>query len=148
MPDPRTTYTQFLERRRSELSSLQSRHRGMGYAKLGMAALATLLVWLSLARGAFSIVWVLAPIAAFAVLVVAHEGVLRAMERVRRAEQYFVTALVRLDGNWQGTGEPGDRYGEPEHPSALDLDLFGKASLFELLCTARTLIGQDTLAAW
>src|SRR4051812_48703195 len=127
MPDPRTTYTQFLERRRSELAGLQSRHRGMGYAKLAMAAIAILLVWLSLARGAFSIVWVLAPIAAFAVLVVAHETVLHSMERVRRAERYFETALARLDGNWQGIGEPGDRYAEPEHPYALDLDLFGKA---------------------
>src|SRR5205085_12021769 len=35
-----------------------------------------------------------------------------------------------------------------EHPYAQDLDLFGKAGLFELLCTARTRIGQDTLAAW
>jgi len=34
------------------------------------------------------------------------------------------------------------------NPYAQDLDLFGKGSLFELLCTARTYIGEDTLARW
>src|SRR4051794_8864671 len=94
---PRATYTQFLERRRGEIARLQERHRGLGYAKITTAVLGILLVWLSLARGAFSIVWVLIPIGAFTVLVVVHEGVLRAIERVRRAERYFETALKRLD---------------------------------------------------
>ena len=34
------------------------------------------------------------------------------------------------------------------HPNAADLDLFGNGSVFELLCTARTRGGEDTLAAW
>ena len=34
------------------------------------------------------------------------------------------------------------------HPYARDLDLFGKASLFELLCTARTRTGEEKLASW
>ena len=37
---------------------------------------------------------------------------------------------------------------DPAHPYAQDLDLFGKGSLFELLSTARTHIGEDTLARW
>ena len=61
---------------------------------------------------------------------------------------YFESGLARLDGNWAGTGETGDRYLDPAHPYAQDLDLFGKGSLFELLCTARTHIGEDTLARW
>src|SRR5215217_7272507 len=126
LTDPRTTYSQLLDQRRSGLAHLQTRHRGLGYAKLGAAAVALVIVWLSLAREAFSIVWLLLPIAVFAVLVVVHEIVMRAMERIRRAERYFENALKRLDGNWQGAGEPGDRYIEPEHPYALDLDLFGK----------------------
>ena len=34
------------------------------------------------------------------------------------------------------------------HPYAEDFDLFGKGSLFELLSTARTRGGEDTLAQW
>jgi hypothetical protein len=77
-----------------------------------------------------------------------HERVLRHQERLKRAERYFEKALARLDGNWPGTGEPGDRYLVDSHPYAQDLDLFGKGSLFELLSTARTHIGEDTLARW
>ena len=36
----------------------------------------------------------------------------------------------------------------PSHPYARDLDLFGRASVFELLCTARTRAGEETLAQW
>ncbi|MBV9507641.1 MAG: DNA mismatch repair protein MutS, partial [Acidobacteriia bacterium] len=66
----------------------------------------------------------------------------------RRSVRYFERALARLEGKWAGTGTPGDSYLDPAHPYALDLDLFGKGSLFELLCTARTHVGEDTLAGW
>ena len=77
-----------------------------------------------------------------------HEKLLKELERRRRAARFYEKALARLDGNWAGTGEPGDRYQEASHPYALDLDLFGKGSVFELLCTARTRIGEDRLAQW
>ena len=79
---------------------------------------------------------------------VVHEKLLKELERRRRAARFYEKALARLDGNWAGTGEPGDRYKEASHPYALDLDLFGKGSVFELLCTARTRIGEDRLAQW
>jgi hypothetical protein len=80
--------------------------------------------------------------------VVIHDHLLRVIERRRRAQRFFERALARLDGKWAGTGEPGDRYLDPAHPYARDLDLFGPGSLFELLSTARTHIGEDTLARW
>ena len=56
--------------------------------------------------------------------------------------------LARLDGNWAGTGVTGERFLEPSHPCARDLDLFGRGSIFELLCTARTRAGEEALARW
>jgi DNA mismatch repair ATPase MutS len=56
--------------------------------------------------------------------------------------------LARLNDQWAGTGETGERFLDPLHPYARDLDLFGRASLFELLCTARTRAGEETLAEW
>jgi hypothetical protein len=147
-PDPRTLYKQRLEERRAAIAQRERRHRTLGRAKLAMAACGVALVWLALAQGAFSILWVLIPIAGFALLVVVHEKLLKELERRRRAARFFEKALARLDGNWAGTGEPGDRYNEAAHPYAVDLDLFGKGSVFELLCTARTRIGEDRLAQW
>jgi hypothetical protein len=147
-PDPRTLYAERLAERRASIAQQEARHRRLGHGKLAMAALGVALVWLALAQGAFSILWVLIPIAGFVALVVTHEKLLTGLERRRRAARFFEKALARLDGNWAGTGEPGDRYNDPAHPYALDLDLFGKGSVFELLCTARTRIGEDRLAGW
>jgi hypothetical protein len=149
MPDtPRQVYEQRLAERRAEIQRREQRHRRMGYAQLGVAAAAAVLVWLSLSGGGFSILWVLVPAAAFVALLIIHDRLLKVLERRRRAARYFERALARLDGNWPGTGEPGDRLLDPAHPYAADLDLFGKGSLFELLSTARTRIGEDTLADW
>ncbi len=47
-----------------------------------------------------------------------------------------------------GKGEQGERFRNPAHVYEEDLDIFGKGSLFELLCTVRTRSGEDTLAKW
>jgi hypothetical protein len=120
----------------------------MGYGQLAVIACAGVLVWLALARSGVSILWVLAPAAVFIGLVVVHERLLRSLERRGRAARYFEKGIARLDGSWPGTGESGSQYADSAHPYAVDLDLFGKGGLFELLSTARTRIGEDTLAQW
>ena len=148
MSDPRAVYSQLLEQRRVDIAHDEHRHSILGYCKLATVVGGTALVWLALLNRSISIIWALIPAALLAALAMFHERVLRHMERLRRAERFFEKALARLDGNWPGTGEPGDRYLTPSHPNAQDLDLFGKGSLFELLSTARTHIGEDTLARW
>jgi hypothetical protein len=145
--DPRSVYSRLLEERRADIERRERCHRALGYSRLVAVTGAAAVVWLALA-GQLSIVWIAVPIAVFAVLAVIHDRLLRMLERRRRAERFFARALARLDGKWAGTGEPGDRYLDPAHPYARDLDLFGPGSLFELLCTARTHIGEDTLARW
>jgi len=147
IPDPRLVYSRLLQERRADIGSRERRHRVLGYGRLAAAVAAAAVVWLALA-GFLSIAWVMIPAAVFAALLLIHDHLLRALERRRRAERFFERALARLDGNWAGSGEPGDRYLDPAHPYARDLDLFGPGSLFELLCTARTHIGEDTLARW
>jgi hypothetical protein len=147
MQDPRQVYSQLLADRRADIVRRERRHGMLGYGKLAAAAAGAMVVWMALIH-AVSIVWVLFPAVILLALSVLHERVLRLVERRRRAVRYFEKALARLDGKWAGTGEAGDRYLDPAHPNAQDLDLFGKGSLFELLCTARTHIGEDTLARW
>jgi len=147
MGNPRETYTRLLEERRAETAALERRQKLLGYIRLVAAGAAAAVVWAALANG-FSILWVLIPGAVFLGLVVAGERLLHTLERRRRAVRFFEKALARLDGTWAGTGENGERYLDPAHPYAQDLDLFGKGSLFELVSTARTHIGEDTLARW
>lgn len=144
---PREVYSRLLDERRAEIAKRNERHRMLGYLKVAAAVLVGLALWMALVH-IFSVFWVLLPIALLAGLSVFHEHLLRQLDRRRRAERYFERALARLDGNWAGTGEAGERYLDAAHPYAQDLDLFGKGSLFELLSTARTHIGEDTLARW
>lgn len=148
MTDPRSTYSELLPQRRAEIARIVARQRAFGYWRLAVAALAAMVVWLALSAERISIIWLAAPVAAFIVLMIVHDRMERVLDHRRRAERYFEKALARLEGKWIGNGEAGDGYLDPAHPYAQDLDLFGKGSLFELLCTARTHIGEETLARW
>jgi hypothetical protein len=148
MAEPHITYSRLLDERRARLASIERQHRRMGYAKLSTAVFGGAIVWLALLERALSIVWLLTPIAAFAALVVLHDRLLAERERQRRAARFFENALARLEGHWAGRGDAGEEYRQAAHLYAADLDLFGKGSLFELISTARTHIGQDTLAQW
>ena len=145
--DPREVYSRLLAERRAEIARRDKHHRMLGYLKVASAVLVGLTLWMALVH-MFSVFWVVLPAALLAGLSIFHEHLLRQLERRRRAQRYFERALARLDGNWAGTGEAGERYLDAAHPYAQDLDIFGKGSLFELLSTARTHIGEDTLARW
>src|SRR5690606_14888136 len=93
--------------------------------------------------------WTLAPpVLAFAALVVAHDRLLRRAAAAERAAAWYDDGLARLDARFAGRGSAGERFRDPDHPYAEDLDLFGPGSLFELLCRARTAAGEEMLAAW
>ena len=82
--------------------------------------------------------WLLVPIAVFAGLVLANEPIRRRSRRGGRAREFYGKGLARMEDLWAGTGVEGLGFLDVDHPYAADLDLFGKGSLFERLCTART----------
>jgi hypothetical protein len=84
----------------------------------------------------------------FLCLLAAHDRVIRFRRRSDRAASFYAQGLARLEDRWAGTGNTRHRDEESPHPYAEDLDLFGRGSLFELLCTARTPAGQEMLASW
>jgi hypothetical protein len=75
-------------------------------------------------------------------------AVLRRWRKASRAASYYQHGLERLEDHWIGRGVDGRRYLDAASLYADDLDVFGRGSLFELLCTAETPMGQDTLATW
>ncbi len=106
------------------------------------------LAWLAFGAHRVSPAWLAAPALAFGVLAVLHDRIFAARDRARRAVAFYERALARLEGRFAGTGTAGDDLADPGHPYALDLDLFGRGSLFELLCAARTRPGEERLASW
>jgi hypothetical protein len=136
-----------LDERRVTYERLSRLDRRFSYGRLtvfGLGALVLGLVWqLDLTP------WlILAPVAAFIVLVRNHEPVIRQRDETARAMAFYERGLARIEDRWAGTGEPGDRFRDDTHLYANDLDLFGRGSLFELLSIARTRAGEAKLAGW
>jgi hypothetical protein len=112
---------------------------------------AACLIWV-LTRGAsaWPLVVGLALLAAFAVLVVWHA---RVDERVAWFEALRLVherAIARVARNWDTLPpvEPPPTADVAHHPYALDLDLFGRASLGQWLGPAATPYGASILAGW
>jgi len=122
-------------------------------AKLGPATLFFLAVsvvsagWILTTRIS-AIYWVLLPLSLLILFAITHERVIRAIREYSRKIAFYERCLARIGNMWMGTGETGDRFSDPSHPYARDLDIFGVGSLFELLCTARTRTGEEILAKW
>jgi hypothetical protein len=145
--EPKPEYERRLQGWRERIAALDSSHLIISNSRLGIAAAAVLVFWLSIVRNAIAVEWLLAPVVAFVALIVIHARVLQRVERARRAALWYARGLDRLDGRWTRRARDGERF-TGLHPCARDLDLFGRASLFELLNTANTEAGEETLAHW
>jgi hypothetical protein len=144
---PRAEYERRLSDWRARIALLDRRHHLYSNARLILAVAGALLLWQAFVRARISPWWPIADLLLFAVLAVAHAFLLQRAERSKRAEAVYLRGLDRLADRWAGTGRDGARFLDG-HSYARDLDLFGRASLFERLNTARTEAGEVTLAEW
>ena len=145
---PAEEYAQRQSDRESRVARFEKIHIRLGNIRLLLAVIAGALVWASLRSHLFSAWWLAAPIVVFACIAYWHSGILRSQELAKRSVRFYERGLARIEDRWAGTGETGDRFNDPHHVYAADLDLFGEASLFQLLSTARTRMGEERLAQW
>ena len=137
----RAEYEQRLALRHAAAETLDRRSQALGVWRLAVVVIGGFLTWWNY--------WLLPiPVAAFVALLVIHERIARKQALAARAEDFYRRGLDRLDGRWSGAGETGQRFVDPNHPYSADLDIFGKGSLFQLVCGARTSAGEATLASW
>jgi hypothetical protein len=146
--DPHAEYGRRLTARREHAAREARRERFISTARLIVFLIGAVLAWLSLVQGRFSPAWLALPVIVFALLLVRHERAIRARRLAERAADLYTQGIARLEDRWTGSGIDGTRFVDENHPYAADLDLFGRGSLFELLCTARTRAGEETLASW
>ena len=146
--DPRSEYARHLAVRRDLAEREERLFRRIGNARLAVAIAGVGVAFCIFGEMWISPWWLPIPIAVFLGLAIVHARVVNRMNRARRAAVFYEWGLARLDNQWMGRGETGERFRNPEHVYADDLDLFGKASLFELLCQSRTRGGEDALAGW
>lgn len=146
--DPGQVYRDRRDRHFARQKELEDTDARFATAR-GLVFLALLVLgWYALIEGAVYPGWLLVPIALFVGLMIGHARAIRRLQQTRRVVAFYEQGLKRLDDCWQGDGVSGLRYRDPDHSCSSDLDLFGESSLFELLCGARTRLGEDTLASW
>jgi hypothetical protein len=145
---PRPEYTRRVDLRRAALAACERRHNTLGFFRMITVIAAIGMAYLSMRHAALSGWWLFLPAVVFFWLGGRLQRVLEDHARLSRAIAFYERALARLDGRWAGTGESGERFLDEHHLYAPDLDLFGDASLFQLLSSARTRMGEETLAGW
>ncbi len=145
---PSEEYVRRRNERVARVAHYEKIHIRLGNVRLALAVVAVFMAWAALRAHSLSAWWLAAPVAAFVVIASYHSRILRARELAERAVAFYEKGLARIEDRWAGSGETGERFDDPHHVYAGDLDLFGKGSLFQLLSTARTRMGEDTLAQW
>lgn len=108
------------------------------------AAISTWVGWLpSVGWGAAILAF-----AAFIVAAVLQDSALAERTRARIRLAINQRGLARLGDDLSLHPWTGERWLDPSHPYAPDLDLFGDASLFRRLDTTGTALGEARLASW
>ena len=146
--DPVAEYTSRWKHRKALARRYRLWDKRYSYLRLALALLTMLAGWLAFAWHLMHPGILAAPVTGFAALAVIQEGARRRWRRTQRAAEFYRQGLDRIEGKWAGRGWCGERYDNENHPYAVDLDLFGRGGLFELLCAARTTVGRRTLAQW
>ena len=144
----RAEYQQRLALRRADATAARRSAARISQARLSVFVLGVVLAGIAFGAKWLDPRWLLAPALGFAALVVAHDRVLRRRDAREHSVRYYEDGVARLDARFAGRGPNGERFRDPGHPYADDLDLFGEAGLFDLLCRARTAAGEATLASW
>src|SRR5262245_29021344 len=145
---PLETYRDRQQARSATAARLARRDAAASWARLATFLVAGVVAVVAFKAQRVSGLWLLAPGLGFLTLVIAHDRIIRARRRAERAAQLYADGIARIEDR----APPGDgrslRFADEGHPYAADLDLFGPSSLFERLSTARTSMGEETLAAW
>lgn len=143
---PLREYTERLARWDAGISALDRTSGRISNLRLLTVGIA-IAIAVPVMRGAIASWWLAVPALVFLALVVTHARVIERIERARRGRAWYEHGLARINGTWSGRGANGRRFLEGQ-TFAGDLDLFGPGSLFQLLNTARTTTGEETLAGW
>ena len=150
MESPRVAHESHLAARTETERELEGRARAIGnvrlLAALGAIGLLFAIVFVHLPREAW--LGVAGAVVLFGILVVVHARVHAAKDKAAAAKRFHERALARMDGKWRSFPSTGERWASATHAFSGDLDVFGRASLFQRLDATSTRYGEEILARW
>jgi hypothetical protein len=145
-----TAYTERAARADAEAARESERSRRLSWLRLAAAGIAAtaFILWM-LERGGRPMRWLAAvAVAVFAFLAVVHARVERRRERAAGHAALNREGRARVERVWESLPAPWMPGPLEDHPYAADLDVFGHASLAQLLGPVHTPTGRRALASW
>ncbi|TYO97447.1 MutS-related protein [Desulfallas thermosapovorans] len=82
----------------------------------------------------------------FIAMVVKHNRIKAEIKYLETQVAINDKGLRRLEGKWGEFADTGERFIDPEHRYASDLNIFGQGSLFQYINAATTMVGENRLA--
>ena len=146
-PSPLDEYATRRHAREFAAAARERTHVHLGNAKVAIFVAAVIYGGYSISGDPSALVFGIGAIV-FIALSVWHEMVMRALARARAAVTYYNDGIARIEDRWMRETPSGERFRDRNHPYADDLDVFGPGSLFQLLSSCRTPMGEDRLAGW
>lgn len=146
-PTPLDFYTRRAKEMEFAAEEINMRRRSCQVWWIILGLLACVFLYGSLIAKKLPVWPAILPMAAVAVLMKRAEQHCRKVLKLLSVREYYDKGIARLKRDWDSLDD-GKDFLDPAHIYATDLDLFGRGSLFQLLCSARTHTGRETLAAW
>lgn len=147
--DPSAEYRSRRSRRGEQEAHLLAKARTISTARAAVVG-AVVLIVVGIAISKIDASWwwgAAALLVGFGGLVFVHARAHRDLERATLATQFYDRGLLRLSWKWATFSNTGERFSTDAHPYADDLDILGKASLFQLIDTTATKEGEERLAS-
>jgi MutS-like protein len=146
--EARAAYEKGLDAQGRALAAFESRAQGLAAARLVVAGVGCILiggiVWARFGAWSWATLGVL--VIGFAGLVLVHARVHDASQRAAAALRFHKRGLARLQMRWDELSSSSGQFATPDHPFSSDLDVFGRASLMQLVDATETRFGEDQLA--
>lgn len=142
------SYQQSVDKYAAEVAALKRKNNGFitGELLLFGAMLAFVVCYIAIDEASSHWLWgaALSLIAYFQVRRLDDKNKER-IEHLSALMRVYQNELTAMDGDFSPF-EQGNQYQNPQHPYSLDLDVFGRDSLFNRICRTITTAGSDVLA--
>lgn len=147
--DPRHPYETRLATARAAFARIDARWNRVANLRLiAFVAAAIAGAWGLWGRALLGFPLAAVLLACFIALAIYHARLGRERARLATLRAIQEEAIARIDRRWADLPVPWTPVVSPDHPYAADLDIIGRASLFQLLDTTATRMGRETLAEW
>lgn len=133
----------------AKMDSITKRNGVLQTAR-GVLLLASVVAWIFVftGNGIPAILAAIAVTLGFLAIAFIHNRAEIEFEILSVRAKYALESVLRIDRNWSKLSTIPYEIPDDLQATAKDLDFFGKASLFQFACLARTPLGIETLGGW